>query len=63
MNKHVVGLPGNNVQELIVAIIVGRGELRTWCPRLRQTHPCMRQRRSLFFGLPNYPCESAPLNA
>src|SRR5271157_6292021 len=44
MNKHVEGLPGENLQELIVAIIVGQGELRTWCTRLRESHPCTRQR-------------------
>ena len=35
------------MQELIVAIVVGPGELRTICTRLRETHPCIRQRRSL----------------
>ena len=47
VNKHVEGLPGNDVQELIVAVIVGPGELRTISTRLRETHPCIRQRNSL----------------
>src|ERR1039458_897754 len=51
MNKYVVGLPGNNVQELIVAITVGPGELWRWCTRLRETNPCMHQRCSLEDGI------------
>ena len=51
MNKYVVGLPGNNVKELIVAITVGSGELWRWCTRLRETNPCMHQRCSLEYGI------------